>query len=306
MTAKGAGVLLLLGAIWGASFMFIKVGGEEMQPFFLVEMRLSLAAIVLALVCLTKPGIFALMRANWRTMLVMGLLNCALPYTLITWGETHISSGMASIFNALTPLWVGALGFVWIWAERLSAGRLLGLLMGLAGVGLVVSGNFEHQGEADPTLFLLGQGAVILGALSYAIAGIYGRRKLQGLPVLVGAAGQLITGAIMILPFALFEVPDKVPSIQAIGSVVTLSILGTAIAALLFFWLLSNVGTIGTLLVTYLLPPFALVWGALFLHESATVWAILGLVLILLGITFTSGKAGALVAWRPGRAAARG
>jgi drug/metabolite transporter (DMT)-like permease len=305
MSTKGAGVLLILGAIWGASFMFIKVGGEEMQPFFLVEMRLSLAAIILGLVCLSKPGMFALMRANWRTMLMLGLLNCALPYTLITWGETHITSGMASIFNALTPLWAGALGFVWVWAERLSAGRLVGLLLGLAGVGLVVSGNFEHQGTADTTLFLLGQGAVVLGSLSYAVAGIYGRRRLQGLPVYVGATGQLITGAIMILPFALFEIPARVPSIQAIGSVVTLSILGTAIAALLFFWLLSNVGTIGTLLVTYLLPPFALLWGALFLHESATLWAILGLVLILLGITFTSGKAGALAARRTKRAAAK-
>jgi drug/metabolite transporter (DMT)-like permease len=305
MSTKGAAILLLLGAIWGASFMFIKVGGEEMQPFFLVEIRLSLAAVVLGLVSLTKSGIFTLMRTHWRTMIMMGLLNCAIPYTLITWGETHISSGMAAIFNALTPLWAGALGFAWVWAERLSAGRLIGLVMGLVGVGLVVSGNFEHQGEADTTLFLLGQGAVMLGALSYAVAGIYGRHKLHGLPVYVGATGQLITGAIMILPFALLEIPSKVPSIQAVGSVVTLSILGTAVAALLFYWLLTNVGTIGTLLVTYLLPPFALLWGALFLHETATLWAILGLVLILLGITFTSGSVGVIMARRSERAAAK-
>jgi drug/metabolite transporter (DMT)-like permease len=304
VSTKGLGVLLLLGAIWGASFMFIKVAGEEMQPFFLVEIRLALAAITLSLVSLSKPGIFALMWANRRTMLVMGLVNCAVPYTLITWGETHISSGMASIFNACAPLWAGVLGFAWVWAERLSASRLVGLLLGLAGVALVVSGNFNQGGGSDNTLYLLGQGAVLLAALSYAVAGVYGRHKLKGLPVYVGATGQLITGSLMILPFALFEIPSKVPSIQAIGSIVTLSVVGTAVAALLFYWLLTNVGTIGTLLVTYLLPPFALVWGAIFLQEDVSIWALAGLVLILLGITFTSGKAGEIAARRAKRAAA--
>src|SRR5438105_11641205 len=141
MTAKEFGVLLTLGAIWGASFMFIKVGGEELQPFALVEMRLGLAAITMMLVVASQRGIFAAMRVNWRALAVMGLLNCAVPYTLITWGETHISSGLAAIYNACAPLWAGVLGFVWIWAERLPVSRLFGLLLGLAGVVLDVSSN---------------------------------------------------------------------------------------------------------------------------------------------------------------------
>lgn len=291
MSAKGFGILLLLGAIWGASFLFIKVAGAEMQPFFLVEIRLGLAAIVLSLIGLSRPGTFKLLRENWRAVTVLGLLNCAIPYVLITWGEIYINSGLASIFNACTPLWAGALGFVWVWAEKLSPGRVIGLFMGLAGVVLVVSGNLEHKGNVDPVMWLLGQGAVLLASLSYAIAGIYGRNKLKGQPAHIGATGQLITGALIILPFALFQIPTQMPSWQAIGSIVTLSILGTAIATLLFFWLLSNVGAMGTLLVTYLLPGFALMWGALLLKEPITWGAILGLAFVLLGITFTTGKA---------------
>lgn len=291
MSAKGFGVLLLLGAIWGASFMFIKVGGEEMQPFFLVEIRLALAAIVLSVVAGLQKGTFALIRKHWVAVTVLGLINCVLPYVLITWGENYISSGLAAIFNACTPLWGGALGFVWAWADRLPPGRLIGLFLGMAGVILVVSGNLEHRGDVDTVMWLLGQGAVLLAALVYAISGIYGRKMLRGVTPLVGSTGQLITGSIMLLPFALFQIPAQVPSFEAIGSVVTLSILGTAVATLLYFWLLNNVGVTGTLLVTYLLPGFALLWGALLLNETITWAAILGLALVLLGITFTTGKA---------------
>ncbi|MGA7733683.1 MAG: DMT family transporter [Chloroflexia bacterium] len=292
MSAKGFGVLLLLGAIWGASFMFIKVGGAEMEPFFLVEMRLALAALTLVGLGAARAGTFGLMRDNWVTLAVMGLINCALPYVLITWGEIYISSGLASIYNACTPLWGGALGFVWVWADKLSPGRLIGLFLGMAGVVLVVSGNLEQKGDVDTTMYLLGQGAVLLAALAYAISGIYGRRRLKGVPPHIGATGQLIAGSLMLLPFALFQVPSQVPSWQAIGSVATLSILGTSVATLLYFWLLNNVGVTGTLLVTYLLPGFALMWGALLLHETITWAAIAGLMLVLLGITFTTGKAG--------------
>jgi len=297
MSVKGFGVLLLLGAIWGASFLFIKVGGAEMQPFFLVEMRLGLAALALSLFGMTRPGTFKLIRENWWSLCVLGLLNCAIPYVLITWGEIYISSGLAAIFNACTPLWAGALGFVWIWADKLSPGRVIGLFLGMAGVVLVVSGNLEHKGDVDTFFWLLGQGAVLVAALSYAIAGIYGRKKLKGQPAHIGATGQLITGTLILFPFALFQVPVQVPSWQAIGSVVTLAILGTAVATLLYFWLLGNVGITGTLLVTYLLPGFALMWGALLLNEPITWGAIVGLGFVLLGITVTTGKAGEFWAW---------
>src|SRR5438105_5786622 len=133
MSAKEFGMLLALGAIWGASFMFIKVGGAEIGPFAFVEIRLALAGLVLLAVSATRSGIVASMRAHWRQLAVMGLLNCVVPYTLITWGETHISSGLAAIYNATTPLWMALLGLVWVWGERLSPGRVVRARVGLAG-----------------------------------------------------------------------------------------------------------------------------------------------------------------------------
>jgi drug/metabolite transporter (DMT)-like permease len=294
MSLKEYGVLFALGAIWGASFMFIKVAGAEMQPFFLVEVRLGLAALAMILLSASQRGTFSGIRANWLPILVMGIINCAIPYTLITWGEVYINSGLAAIYNACAPLWAAALGLVWIWAERPSVGRLLGLLAGMAGVVLVVSANLSGEGESS--MQLLGQGAVLLAALSYAVAGIFGRKKLQGVPVQVTATGQLIIGAVILLPFSLLQIPAQMPSLQAIGSIATLSILGTAVASLLYYWLLTHVGATRTLLVTYLLPAFALIWGALLLHEPITLVAVAGLILILLGITITSGRGTELVA----------
>ncbi len=299
MSGKEYGVLFALGAIWGASFMFIKVAGAEMQPFFLVEVRLGLAALAMLALSASQPGTLGAIRANWQPILVMGIINCAVPYTLITWGEVYINSGLAAIFNACAPLWAGLLGLVWVWAERLSPGRLLGLLAGMAGVVLVVSSNLS--GGAEGTLQLAGQGAVLLAALSYALAGIFGRNKLRDVPVRVTASGQLIIGALILLPFSIFQIPAKVPSLEAIASISTLSILGTAVASLMYYWLLTHVGSTRTLLVTYLLPGFALIWGALLLQEPVTLVAVLGLLLILLGITITSGRLGELFARISGR-----
>jgi len=288
VSSKEFGVLLGLGAIWGASFLFIKIGGAELQPAALVEMRLGLAAVILLVVSATRPGVLAAMRSNWRPLLVMGILNCALPYSLLTWGEQYISSGLAAIYNSSSPLWVAALGLFWSWGERLSPGRLVGVLLGLAGVVLVVSGNLEGGGSGGERL--LGHAAVVLMAISYAVAGIFGRKMLQGLPSLAPATGQLVAGALALLPLAILQFPHKTPSLLALGAVSTLAILGTALASLMYYWLLSRVGATKALLVTYLLPGFALFWGALFLQEAITLTAILGLALVLIGITITSGQ----------------
>jgi drug/metabolite transporter (DMT)-like permease len=294
MSGKEYGVLFALGAIWGASFMFIKVGGKEMGPFFLVEMRLGLAAITMLLISLADRAIWRGLREHWRPLVVMGVLNCAVPYTLITWGEEHISSGLAAIYNATTHLWAAGLGLVWVWAERLPLARLMGLVVGLLGVVLVVSGSLSQV--EDGTMGLLGQGAVLLAALSYAIAPIFARHRLHGVSLRVAAAGQLIAGALILLPFAAMQVPPQVPSAVALGAVAVLAVLGTAIASVMYYWLIARVGPTRTVLVTYLLPGFALLWGALFLSEPVTVPAVLGLALVLLGITITSGRGSWLVA----------
>jgi drug/metabolite transporter (DMT)-like permease len=137
----------------------------------------------------------------------------------------------------------------------------------------------------------------LLAALSYAFAGIFGRFALKGVPVQVSATGQLITGALMLLPLAALQVPTAFPSWQAIGALTALAFAGTALASMMFYWLLMRVGATGTLLVTYLLPGFALFWGAIFLQEQVTLLALGGLVLVLVGITISSGTGATLVAW---------
>jgi len=292
MSIKEFGVLLVLGAIWGASFMFIKVGGEEIEPFALVEMRLGLAALTMLLISVTRPGVVKAMLSNWRPLAVMGLINCAMPYTLITWGEVYIDSGLAAIFNAVAPLWAAGLTFVLPFAERLSLGKVVGLLVGLAGVILLVGGNMAGGvGGDDGVMHLVGQGACLLAALCYGLSGHYGKRYLKGVPLLAAATGQLVTGTIMLAPLAALQIPSKMPSWEALGSVIVLAIAGTAVASLMYYWLLSRVGATKVLLVTYLLPGFALVWGALFLREAVTTTALFGLGLVLLGIAITSGSA---------------
>ena len=295
MSTKEFGVLLGLGAIWGASFMFMKVGGAEIQPFAFVEIRLGLAAIVMLIISSRVQGIWKVMRDNWRPLIVMGLVNCAIPYTLFTWGETYISSGLAAIYNACSPLWVAVLGLFWVWGERLSPGRLAGVVLGFLGVVMVVSSNLAGGGGG--TMQYVGHAACLLAALSYAFAGIFGRKMLQGVPALAPATGQLVAGALVLLPVAALQIPSKVPSWPAIGSVTTLAIVGTALASLMYYWLLSRVGATKALLVTYLLPGFALMWGALLLNESITIPAVIGLASILLGITVTSGRAAPFYIW---------
>lgn len=297
---------MALGAIWGASFMFIKIGGAEVEPFALVEMRLALAALVMLGVSAFQPGTYRALLANWRAVTVMGVINCAVPYTLITWGEVYISSGLAAIYNACAPLWAAGILLFMPQLEKMSAARIVGLFVGLAGVVMVVSGTFSGgTAITDGTMHLVGQGAVLLAALSYALSGIYGRKALKGVPTQVAATGQLVMGALILLPLALFQIPASVPSLPAIGAIVTLAVAGTSLASLMYYWLLKNVGATGALLVTYLLPGFALLWGALFLGEAVTLPAVLGLGLVLLGIAITSGSGASLVARLRGRQVVR-
>ena len=151
---------------------------------------------------------------------------------------------------------------------------------------------------------LAGQGAVLLAALSYAVSGIYAKHTLHGAPLRVAATGQLLAGALMLLPFAATQVPAQVPSALALGAVTVLAVLGTSIATMMLYWLITRVGATKTMLVTYLLPGFALIWGALLLNEAITLPAVLGLALVLLGITITSGRGSWLVVrLRPRRSA---
>lgn len=287
MQTRYLSVLMLLGALWGASFLFIKIGVQEMPPETLVAIRLVVGAAVLTAALYARGLRMPASLRTWGDLAFVGVFGMVVPYVLITWGEQHIASGMASILNATMPLFTVLLTYVWTREEQLSGLRLIGVLVGFVGVLIAVGVEHLSLGAADTQ----GHLAVLLAALCYAITGIYARRAFRGMPALIPATGQMLTGAVVITPIALalHGIPSPAPSPLALGAVLALGVFGTAFAYILSYWLLERIGAARNSMVTYLLPPFALVYGALFLGERITVDALAGLGLVIVGILLSNG-----------------
>jgi drug/metabolite transporter (DMT)-like permease len=284
-----ASMLFVLAALWGASYLFIKVAVEEIAPAPMMAARTLLAAAVLIAYVVWRFGwerTRAEARAAWRHFLVLGALNAAVPFWLIAWGEQHIDSGLAAVVQASVPIFNALIALKVLPHERLSATRVLGLAVGIAGVA-VVTGIHPSGGW----LAIAGALAVVLSSLSYASAGIYGQLAVSGTTGPVLAAGSMLMGGMFLLPLALFQLPDAVPSLEATASLLALTLLGTALAQLVLYRMLALHGSARLSLVTYLMPGFALVYGALILDEKITVATLVGLVLILGGVALASGAA---------------
>jgi drug/metabolite transporter (DMT)-like permease len=274
-------ILILLSLIWGASFLFIKVAVATIPPFSVAFGRTALAAMLLYLVLrsrgLRMPG----WGPVWGTFLLMGLFNGAVPYTLITWAEIHIDSGLAAILNALMPLFTVLLAHLFTGDERLNWMKVVGIFLGFLGVvALIGPAALKGLGK-----HVLAQLAVMAAALCYAVAIIYGRR-LREITPLVSATGQLFCAAFLTLPMILiFDAPWALsPSFISVAALTCLSLLGTALAYLLYYYLLQRIGSTNLSLVTYLLPITGVFWGALLLGERLHWSAFLALGLILAGI----------------------
>lgn len=284
-------VLFALAALWGGSFLFIKVAITGMSPLTLVSVRLLFGALGLFIVVPFRPAIIA----GWRTRLwgffLVAVFNGITPYLAISWGEENVSSGMAAILNATTPLVVVIVSHWWPGGERLNWLRLGGVLIGFLGVALLVGPAAIATGGSP--LYLFGVLSVLLGAASYAFGGLFARQKLSGLPLMQPAIGQITMGALILAPIAgialAVQPPVHAPSAWAIASALALALGGTSLAYIFYFWLIEHVGPTRTLIVTYLLPCMALVYGASLLHESIGLNAIGGLALVLAGI-FITGK----------------
>lgn len=289
MTRSYVPLLLLLSAIWGSSYMFIKVGLRDFSPAAMVELRLLLAAAVLVAFVAGRRGLAALGPAL-RPGALVGVVGMAVPFWLISWGETHVDSGVAAVANSSVPIFVALLALQFFPSERSSGVRIVGLAVGLAGVGVVVGLHPEGGGWA-----VLGALAVVLASLCYAVSSLFIQRSLHvGGPEL--AAGATLCGAIVMLPFALARLPDHV-SWKPLASVVVLGVVATGLAQLLVNRLIALHGSARTMLVNYLLPGFALVYGVTLLDEPLTAPELGGLALILVGVTLASGFL------RPGRRA---
>jgi drug/metabolite transporter (DMT)-like permease len=295
-------MLILLAALWGASYLFIKVAVDEIEPAPMMAARTLLAAAVLLAFVVWRLGrerAFGELRAAWRHCLILGVLNAALPFWLIAWGEKHIDSGLAAVVQASVPIFNALLVLRFLPHERLNRTRALGLAIGIVGVA-VVTGVHPEGGN----IAILGALAVVLSSLSYAGAGVYGQRAVSGTAGPVLAAGSMLLGGLILTPVAVFQLPGSVPSLEATASLLALSLLGTALAQLILFRMLALHGSARLSLVTYLMPGFALVYGALILDEGITASMLGGLALILGGIALASGavrlpRRGAPVTVRP-------
>jgi drug/metabolite transporter (DMT)-like permease len=280
-------LLLIVGGIWGASYLFIKVAVEEIEPTAMMDLRLLLAAAVLVPFVAIRLGAeraVAEVRSTGVGAFILGVSNMALPFTLIAWGEKHIDSGVAAIANASVPIFVALLAIRFNPSERVTGLRLAGVMLGLAGVGVLTGLDPEGGWWA-----IAGTLAVVVASLSYAAANHYTQHRFPRTSPLVITTASSLAAALVLLPPALLQLPDEVPSWKALGSVAALGIAGTALALLFFYAMLSRYGASRASLVTYLLPPFALVYGLVFLDERMTVNAVLGLLLILAGVALGSG-----------------
>ncbi|HEY7779235.1 MAG TPA: DMT family transporter [Ktedonobacterales bacterium] len=302
MRLRASLVLCGLASIWGASFLFIKVAVGEISPATLVVGRLVLSVLALGLVAVARPAFLAGWRRYWWTGVLVGLTNNGLPYLAIAWGETRIASGMASILNATTPLFTVLLANWWIGPahESLTARRLGGVLVGFVGVAVLV-GPQAILSAGGGTGVALGDLTVLAAGLSYAFGGLLSRR-FAGAAVLVPPLTSQVAALVLTLPIAVFwSPPTRLPSLAVMGSVAALGVLGTSLAYLLYFWLIQRVGATRTVIVTYLLPCTALIWGALLLGETVSWNALVGLVLVLAGTIVTNGTLDRLFGRRPPR-----
>jgi drug/metabolite transporter (DMT)-like permease len=281
--------LLTLSVLWGGSFFFAKIAVGELPPLTLVLGRVGLAALVLN--AILGPRRLTNRCAPWRSFVVMGALNNALPFALIFWGQTRIASGLAAILNATTPLFTILVAHLATSDEKLSANKIVALATGLAGVALLVG----PDALSHATSGLWGQAACLGAALSYAIAGVYGRRfRSMGIAPMEAVAGQLTAASLLILPIML--VVDRpwlhVPSAggEVWSALAGLALLSTALAYVLYFRILAASGATNLLLVTFLIPVTAIVLGAAFLGERLEPRHFSGMTLIGAGLAIIDGR----------------
>lgn len=282
------GALLVLGAVWGASYLFIGVAVPEFGPLRLMFLRVLIAGLLLLVVArltLRQAGLRETLRLreNWRKYLIVGLLNSALPFTLIAFSELRLSVSLAAILNSTTTLFTALVAAAW-GSERLTGRKIMGVLLGVIGVGVLVGG-------APLTLdrgILMAVLASLLAALAYGMGAVYAAKHISSLPAAYASTAQLLAAAVwLVVPAAM--APAIRPSPLAVGALAALILVSTTFAYLLYFFLLRNVGPTRTASVTFLVPVFGSTWAILFLHEPFSLSMLLGLAIILLSVGLVMG-----------------
>jgi drug/metabolite transporter (DMT)-like permease len=269
--------LLLLAAVWGASFLFVKIAAPVLGPVLLIELRVLLAGVILLLVA-TRFNLISEIRKNLIPLLVIGCINTAIPYLLFAFAALYLPAGFSSLLNAMTPLFGTLITGLWL-KEKLTLSQFIGLIVGFAGVTILVGWT-----ELPVTNnFIWAVVAGLSAAFLYAVGASYAQKKLSGVNSIVVATGSLLSATICLLPITPWFLPDAFPSMTVIWMTIALGLFSTALAYVMYFRLLSNIGVSKSLTVAYLVPLFAMFWGTLILDEPITQSMVFGCGLILSG-----------------------
>ena len=269
-------LLLLLAAIWGASFLFARVSAPEFGPITFTSIRIGIAALALLPILFLKNH-WQILRENLGLIAFIAVLNSALPFMLLAYTTLYLSAGVTSVLNSLVPIFSAVIAHYYL-QDYLSRKQTIGLAIGITGVLILMSDKLALGNNT-----ILPLGAAFLSGLSYAISANITKKKLSHVPPRVLAASSMFTAGILLIPFGILNWPEQMPGAHAWMAVVAVAILSTAFAYLIFFWLIKEIGPTRTVSVTLIIPIFGIIWGALFLSESITLNIILGTVVILVG-----------------------
>lgn len=276
--------LTILGSIWGASFLFMRIAAPEFGPFLMVAMRVLSAGLFLTPILLHR-GTFTELSSRKSELVILGIFNQAIPFTLFAYVALHMEAGITAILNATVPLWGAMIGAIWF-QTKLRAMTIGGMLLGFSGVVMLV---VQRSGLSSNDSAGLALAACLLATLCYGFGANYARRHFVGVDPIATTAGCQLIASLVVCPVALAYLPEQMPSLLACLSVTCLGVLCTAIAYLLFYRLIRNAGPTNTMSVTYLVPIFGVLWSALFLQERVTVPMLTAGAVILVGVAITAG-----------------
>jgi drug/metabolite transporter (DMT)-like permease len=298
MTARQTGILLLLGAIWGAAFMLIKIAVSDVAPATLVAVRIAITAVILYAAMRVSGVTLPRERQPWFNFYSVGMFGLVIPFLLISWGQQLIPSSTTAILGATTPLFTALINIVTRAEEKINFERIIGLVVGFIGV-IVAIGIAGATGATEGNW--IGELCVLGAAVCYAISALYSRRVFGGMKPIIPSTGQMIASASLLIPIALIwdGVPTAMPSTQSITALLILAVFCTAIAYILYYQLIDSVGATKSSMVSFLIAPFGVVYGSVFLQEPINPNSIAGLVIIIVGIAIAGGSWRAILPKRP-------
>ena len=287
MTRRDGFELVLLGAIWGAAFLFMRLGAADFGPLALVFIRVAGASLML-LPLLAWRGETAALRRHWKPIALVGIINSALPFALFMVAALVLGAGLMAVFNATAPIWGALIAWLWL-GDKPTRSRALGLVIGLLGVVGLAWGKADVKPGAHGISPALGIAACVAASVLYGVAANIARKRLAGVaPMAVAAGSQLSASAVMLVPAWLFW-PATPPTAPAWAAAAALALVCTGLAYVLFFRLIAHAGATNAISVTFLIPGFAMLWAWLFIGEQPTTTMLLGCAVILLGTALATG-----------------